>query len=98
MYQQLVLGLSFQSLFVEASRDLFRATAYNDDFSELPEGFTAGKHFSQIRVLVPKSWPRLDQCSNAVNGRICFYLFFLFSFFLFFSFFFYILFLVFGPR
>ena len=61
----------FQSVFVEASEALYRATEYDIRNSGKPsEGLTSAKHFAQIRVLVPKSWPRLDGCDGSIGGKI----------------------------
>ena len=55
---------------MDGSRALYQATEYDDELSGIKsDDLTAGKHFRQIRVLVPKSWPKLEECGDAVSGR-----------------------------
>ena len=62
--------LSFQQLFVEASETLYKATEYDIRNSGNPtEGRTSAKHFGQITVLVPKSWPPINDCDIPASGK-----------------------------
>ena len=60
----------FQSVFVEASEALYKATEYDIQNSGKPEeGKTSAKHFAEVKVLVPKSWPQQPDCDRAISGN-----------------------------
>ena len=65
---------ALQEIFVDASEALYRATEYDNQISGKPEeGLTSGKHFAEIRVLVPRSWPKIEACDGSTSGMYATY-------------------------